>query len=1075
MKNSMQSLIKMFPHFFDKSETSNFFKSQSVTNNVFKGIFQSISDVSDSFRLRKRCCIWKEQSVPYDYVINFVVNYPQLKSVKCYKNDTLIYMEEYLEEDNVSSFIYSYDSSEDNTIVDDNSEDNEEENQGDDSEIEIPIIPEDTFHIIAESYDEIIIKKGFPENDELTGDIYDHDTSLDEIGALNGIPRKTYIPTEDYANTEPTYNNRLTEDDYHYMNRIINYVLRVHDTPLPVLEIWKIYGIFSDMINREEYLLKMFDETMHPYDEETGLVGDWTPMPWEHKDKLCNLTPDLGRFFFVSANTLLPVKNQSVIFNFQYLNMLAEKLTGDYNVTIYLNDAETPLTTDYTSSTYTVTSDLISDDEPNIFRFEAYIGQDLFATEELTVTVRGCNSADWYVNPSTGDDTNDGTTINTPFRTINKALTMVNGEQNLIVLTSGTYTINNPLSVNTSSTVLGCGNAIIENTTNYKFFKIAQNQRLNLQDLTLTHDTSSEIITNHNWINNNKNNNPLYVVISEGANKTLTYLTLNTDKSVYTIGETVQITGLLTDDEETTLSGKSIKIYVNNELVDTVTTLNNGTFSKNVTVETSGNVTIRAVFDGDEDYRSSMANVNITVNKKPVTITFSSNKASYVLGETITLTGTLKQASTNIGSASIEIYDGETLLDTVTTLSNGTFSKTITAETVESKSFHAVYNGNATYESATSSNVNVTITKRTPTISLLTSKSSVITGDSYILSGALLYNGTGVANASVKLYQGQSVIDTITTANDGTFSKTITSTAEGTFTYHVVFDATTTYTGVTSGNVTVTVSDAPSFDAIELTSDKDILSAYDEESATLTAQLMSGTTPVAIAGETVTFEVRKTGDDSLVETLTADTNSSGVATVSYLGKGTGNLYIQSFSSDRIIVSEISVADCVRYDSASSNRVSDYTMPSGLSMSWSTDHYNISSTSQSKRFIDFAEIGSDDFEFSALINASNRNMGLSICNDDTHLIGLYGVSSGTGVIFNNGGGYNSNRNSTTLTNNQWYKYTLIKNDSTYTGTIETLDGTVFGNWTQTVANFTKARLMSSWNVSIQIKQIKVKRL
>ena len=71
MKNSMQSLIKMFPHFFDKSETSNFFKSQSVTNNLLKGIFQSISDVSDSLRLRKRCCIWKEQSVPYDYVINF--------------------------------------------------------------------------------------------------------------------------------------------------------------------------------------------------------------------------------------------------------------------------------------------------------------------------------------------------------------------------------------------------------------------------------------------------------------------------------------------------------------------------------------------------------------------------------------------------------------------------------------------------------------------------------------------------------------------------------------------------------------------------------------------------------------------------------------------------------------------------------------------------------------------------------------------------------------------------------------------------------------------------------------------
>lgn len=252
---------------------------------------------------------------------------------------------------------------------------------------------------------------------------------------------------------------------------------------------------------------------------------------------------------------------------------------------------------------------------------------------------------------------------------------------------------------------------------------------------------------------------------------------------------------------------------------------------------------------------------------------------------------------------------------------------------------------------------------------------------------------------------------------------------------------------------------------LSLTSDKSILSYYDSDSAVLTATLLEDGEPVV--NETVEFF---NGSTSLG---TAQTNSNGVATKTYTSTGAGDISLTA--SDGTLSSEISVADCVRYDSASSNRVSDYTVPSGLSMSWIADHYVVSSTSQSNRFIDFAEIGSDDFEFSALINTSNRNMGLSIYNDDTHLIGLYGVSSGTGFIFNTGGGYNYNRTSTTLTNNQWYKYTLIKNGSTYTGTIETLDGTVFGNWTQTVANFTKARLMSAWNVSMQIKQIKVKRL
>ena len=90
----------MFPYFFDKSPSSNFYKSQSVTNNQFKNLYQALFNVKESFHLEKRCLIWKEQNVPYDYVINFVANYPHLKSVKCYKNDTLIYMEEYSEQDN---------------------------------------------------------------------------------------------------------------------------------------------------------------------------------------------------------------------------------------------------------------------------------------------------------------------------------------------------------------------------------------------------------------------------------------------------------------------------------------------------------------------------------------------------------------------------------------------------------------------------------------------------------------------------------------------------------------------------------------------------------------------------------------------------------------------------------------------------------------------------------------------------------------------------------------------------------------------------------------------------------------
>ena len=105
---SLVNFLEMFPYFFDKKETSNFFKSQSVTNKQFQDIYNDLFFVYESFHLDKRCLVWKEQSEPYYYTINFVVNFPLLKRVSIYKNDELIYIEQYNYGDAISNFIYSY-------------------------------------------------------------------------------------------------------------------------------------------------------------------------------------------------------------------------------------------------------------------------------------------------------------------------------------------------------------------------------------------------------------------------------------------------------------------------------------------------------------------------------------------------------------------------------------------------------------------------------------------------------------------------------------------------------------------------------------------------------------------------------------------------------------------------------------------------------------------------------------------------------------------------------------------------------------------------------------------------------
>ena len=147
----------------------------------------------------------------------------------------------------------------------------------------------------------------------------------------------------------------------------------------------------------------------------------------------------------------------------------------------------------------------------------------------------------------------------------------------------------------------------------------------------------------------------------------------------------------------------------------------------------------------------------------------------------------------------------------------------------------------------------------------------------------------------------------------------------------------------------ITPGPTPSFDGITLTSDKSILSYADSEYATLSAQLTSSGSPASVSGETVTFEVRKSSDDSLVETLTGSTNASGIATVSYLGKASGDLYIQA-NVGMILSETCSLQDCILYDPQTVDK-SRYTVTSGsASLSYGTNGLTVVGATNSDTYV-----------------------------------------------------------------------------------------------------------------------------
>lgn len=498
-KNSLKNLLDMFPYFFTRHEDSNFVKSQTVTNNMFKDLYQSLRDTYDSFSLEKKCLIYKEQETEFEYTMHFLCVAPLLQHVEIFEDDLLIYSADFnlshdksysylvsesfyeiitVETDEesmkISQLLYSntYDIIDDFRLID-YSYTSTSEN----------IIPLNDYRISATTFDEYNYEKGFPENDEVLGNVYDHDVSLDEIGAMNNIPRKKYITATNFARTEPPYNNRLTEDDYHYMQRMLRYNLMLHTHPLPVAEIFKLYGLTAELLNRDRFLVRMFDIFKHGYyyDEESDgdklYVDDWTPEPWEHKDTLCPGNIDMGEYFFVSANTLNPIKRQPIIFYFDFLNCLAEPLTGDYLVDIYFNG--TLIESNYPNKTYNVDLSLLSDNDPNKFCFIGHENGREIGRWEETIKIRGCNEADFHVK-SNGNDSHDGTKEH-PFKTMEHATEKVNGIYNLIAVWGENNTPGNSI-VQDDTIIIGCNTGELTNNTKALFFKVNKDQELIISD-----------------------------------------------------------------------------------------------------------------------------------------------------------------------------------------------------------------------------------------------------------------------------------------------------------------------------------------------------------------------------------------------------------------------------------------------------------------------------------------------------------------------------------------------------------------------------------------------------------------
>lgn len=254
--SSLKEFLKQYPSFLDKTEDSNFYKHVEIYNKQRLELLQQLNNIRLSKNIERPIQIQKSQNTHNTAVYYFYIYLDDIKSVKIIREDTngeVIEEKQYNEKGHSKAFfryqVYSQD-----------------------------IIPQSRFHVIVETYNEYTYEKGYPENDTIMGNIYDHDTNLDILGKILGVNRYNHISVNEseYPYTIPPYFDGATEDDYYYQERIKAYISRFayyydisenqYDA-LPLLEFWKYYGFNPLMKNRKRLLSSQ---------EGVNYITDWT-------------------------------------------------------------------------------------------------------------------------------------------------------------------------------------------------------------------------------------------------------------------------------------------------------------------------------------------------------------------------------------------------------------------------------------------------------------------------------------------------------------------------------------------------------------------------------------------------------------------------------------------------------------------------------------------------------------------------------------------------------------------------------------------------------------------------------
>lgn len=231
---------------------------------------------------------------------------------------------------------------------------------------------------------------------------------------------------------------------------------------------------------------------------------------------------------------------------------------------------------------------------------------------------------------------------------------------------------------------------------------------------------------------------------NEIEEKVDTNLTISASSASIDVGNNVELTGVLTDENSVPLGGMSIRILKNNVLVDTVTTNSSGVYSKIITGLDIGTYHFHASYAGNDVYDNALSEtIDVSVVGHTYAVTITADKQSILTTESVTVTGTVTRDGTGYSGQTVRLFDDGTLIDTLTTDSNGEYTKTVSNLTQGTHRFYSQFD---VYESSI---VVVEVVEHNYSINITADNPIIQSGDTSIITATLLDGTDPVINESL--------------------------------------------------------------------------------------------------------------------------------------------------------------------------------------------------------------------------------------------------------------------------------------------------------------------------------------